>query len=179
MPSVIKKLPHYTYEDYLNWEGRWELMEGHPYAMSPSPSLRHQDINGKLWSVFNDSLQRNCRHCKVYLPIDWKVNDDTVVQPDLLIICKKTEKKFLDFVPPLVVEILSPSTAFKDRNDKFALYEMQGVKYYLIVDAQFKKIEVYELIDGKYQPVAVTPEEFDFSLGDDCKLKVHFDNIWE
>jgi len=179
MSSVIKELPHYTYEDYLHWEGRWELIEGHPYAMSPAPSMGHQDINGKLWSVFYHSLQQCCKHCKVYLPIDWKVNDDTVVQPDLLIICKKTEKKFLDFAPLLVAEILSPSTAFKDRNDKFALYEMQAVKYYLIVDAQFKKIEVYELIDGKYQPVAVTPEQFEFSLGNDCKPTVHFDNIWD
>jgi Uma2 family endonuclease len=78
-----------------------------------------------------------------------------------------------------VAEILSPSTAFKDRNDKFALYEMQGVKYYLIVDIQFKKIEVYELIEKKYQPIAVTPEQFEFVLADDCKITVHFSDPWD
>jgi Uma2 family endonuclease len=40
----------------------------------------------------------------------------------------------------LVVEVLSPSTAAKDRNLKMALYEIEQVKYYLIVDPQFKKI---------------------------------------
>ena len=40
--SAIKLLPHYTYEDYCNWEGRWELIDGIPFAMSPAPTPRHQ-----------------------------------------------------------------------------------------------------------------------------------------
>ena len=37
-------LPHYTYEDYVQWEGRWELIKGIPYAMVPMPALRHQEL---------------------------------------------------------------------------------------------------------------------------------------
>ena len=179
MASVIKKLPHYTYEDYLHWEGRWELIEGFPYAMSPAPAPNHQDINGKLWSVFNESLKKHCGICKAYLPIDWRISDDTVVQPDLTIVCKKITKKYLDFLPSLVLEILSPSTAYKDRHEKFELYEQQRVKYYLIVDPQFKKIEIYELIDNKYQPVSISPSHYEFALDNHCKLPVSFAETWD
>lgn len=37
--SAVRILPHYTYSDYCNWEGRWELIEWIPYAMSPAPSM--------------------------------------------------------------------------------------------------------------------------------------------
>ena len=36
---TIDELPHYSYQDYRRWEGDWELIEGIPYAMTPSPTL--------------------------------------------------------------------------------------------------------------------------------------------
>jgi len=48
MQLTERELPHYTYEDYSNWEGRWELIQGIPYAMSPSPSYTHQRISQKI-----------------------------------------------------------------------------------------------------------------------------------
>jgi Uma2 family endonuclease len=179
MSIADKYRPQFTYDEYLLWEGRWELIEGMPYAMSPAPSPNHQEINGNLYVAFSEALKKSCEKCKVYMPIDWKISTDTVVQPDLLIVCKKIEKKFLDFLPSLVVEILSPSTAYKDRHEKFELYEEQGVKYYLIVDPQFKKIEIYQLTDGKYQPVSVSPSSYEFSLEAECKLSVSFSEIWD
>lgn len=50
------------------------------------------------------------------------MEEDTVVQPDVLIVCKPITKNFLDFPANLVVEILSPSTVLKDRNSKILLY---------------------------------------------------------
>jgi len=67
-----------------------------------------------------------------------------------LIVCKEIEKKFLDFTPVLVAEILSPSTALRDRHTKYELYEQQVVKYYLIIDADNTEVEVYQLIEEKY-----------------------------
>ena len=178
MSIADKYRPRFTYEDYLLWEGRWELIEGMPYAMSPAPSPSHQEINGNLLVLFKTALLKGCDHCKVYMPIDWKIGNDTVVQPDLLIVCRAIEKKYLDFSPELVVEILSPSTAYKDRHEKFELYEQQSVKYYLVVDPQFKKIEVYELIDAKYQPISVSPTEYEFLLAEGCRLPVRLDGAW-
>jgi Uma2 family endonuclease len=173
-----KYRPHYTYEDYLLWEGRWELIEGMPYAMSPAPAPNHQDINGNLFVVFKMALEKTCEKCKAYIPIDWKISENTVVQPDVLIVCKKIEKKYLDFTPALIVEILSPSTAYKDRHEKFELYEQEGVKYYLMVDPKFKKIEIYESVNGKYQLSATPSNQFDFNLESGCKFSINFDGIW-
>ena len=45
----IEYLPYYTYEDYKHWEGRWELIYGIAYAMSPMPMIKHQNITGKIF----------------------------------------------------------------------------------------------------------------------------------
>ncbi len=68
----------------------------------------------------------------------------------------------------LVVEVLSPSTAAKDRNVKMELYQMQQVKYYLIVD---------QIQDKRYQPVSINPDSFEFMF-DNCQPNVQFINIW-
>lgn len=179
MELANKYRPHYTYDDYCLWEGAWELIDGVPYAMSPAPVPQHQRASIKLALQFEISLKTECENCAVYLPLDWKISEDTVVQPDLLIVCKKIEKKFLDFTPALVVEILSPSTASKDRGEKMELYASQGVRYYLIADPQFKKLEVYQFANGKYEPVAINPETFSFNLEDECSTKVALTDIWE
>lgn len=178
MSIADKYRPHYTYEDYLLWEGRWELIEGMPYAMSPAPAPDHQKINGRLWAAFDNALKVSCDKCEAYIPIDWKISEDTVVQPDLLIVCKKITKKYLDFTPSLTIEILSPATAYKDRHEKFELYEQQAVRYYLIVDPKFKKIEIYQLVNGKYQLSSAPSNKFDFDLEPGCKISVNFDAIW-
>ena len=165
MSIAAKYRPHYTYDDYCQWEGQWELIEGMPYAMAPTPVLEHQLACGNLYLLFKQAVkEKGCKDCKVILPLDWKITDDTVVQPDLFIVCDKIKTKFLDFPPVLVVEVLSPSTASKDRGEKKELYASQNVKYYLIVDAQFKKVEIYEAVNGQYQPIAINPQTFRFEL---------------
>jgi Uma2 family endonuclease len=178
MSIAEKYRPHYTYADYCLWEGRWELIEGMPYAMSPAHNSRHQLVATELGSKFSQAL-KGCKKCKVYQPIDWKITEDTVVQPDLSVICKPFNTiTHLDFPPALVVEILSPSTAMKDRREKFELYEKQGVKYYLIVDPAFNKVEIFELISNSYQAVAVTPSAFDFLI-EDCTAIISFVDLFE
>jgi Uma2 family endonuclease len=171
--------PHYTYDDYCQWEGRWELIEGMPYAMSPLPVPEHQNVCGNLFTIFKDTLALNCKKCKVYLPLDWKISDDTIVQPDVLIVCKKIEKKYLDFAPELVIEVLSPATAAKDRGEKMELYQSQKVKYYLIVDGQFKKVEVYESLNNKYESLPLHWGSFDFIFDKNCSATVNFNQVWE
>lgn len=178
MSIADKYRPQYTYTDYVQWKGEWELIDGMPYAMSPSPVRQHQVANGNLYIAFNNAVLPECQPCSVFMPLDWKVSEKTVVQPDLMIVCKEFETDFLEFAPTIVVEILSPSTALKDRNEKYELYEQEGVRYYLIADPKFKKIEVYELMDGKYQPVSINPQQFTFHLDGGRQITVDFQGIW-
>lgn len=179
MSSANKVLPHYTYQDYCRWEGQWELIEGIPFAMSPSPRPEHQAVAGNLHGEIRAALKRSGCQCKVYQPLDYKIAEDTILTPDLLIVCEPITKLYLDFVPNLVVEILSPSTLLKDRNTKYAYYEKEGVPFYLIVDVDKHIVEMYKLDHGgKYDRVEIdqsTP--YTISLGD-CSFDITFDDIW-
>lgn len=174
-----KILPHYTYEDWVRWEGKWELIEGIPYAMSPAPIPAHQRIASELRTELMLALRKvNCKKCKAYDPLDYKISEDTVLEPDILIVCCEIKKNFLDFPPALVVEILSPSTALKDRHTKYELYQQQGVKYYLIVDVDKKTIEVYELKNGKYELQLQNNSPL-FNLADDCIIAPEFSKVFD
>lgn len=181
MSSAIKILPHYTYEDYCRWEGRWELIDGIPYAMSPAPVPLHQKVGAKLKYLLIDALLKSgCQRCSVYDFIDVKISEDTVLQPDALVVCGNISKPYLDFPAALVVEILSPSTALKDRNTKFDLYQQFGIPYYLIIDADKKEIEIYRLEEKKYQQVPVqNKSSFSFQLEENCMIEVNLQAIWE
>ena len=179
MAHAYKLLPHYTYEDYLHWEGRWEVIDGIPYAMSPQPRPEHQTITGSLHSELRMALKKSGCQCKVYQPIDYKISEDTILNPDISIVCRPITKGFIDFPPHLVVEILSPSTALKDRHTKFQLYQTEGIQYYLIVDIDKQVVEVYRLVESNYELQSVNSKEpFTFAW-EQCSFDVTFDNIWD
>ncbi len=177
---ALKSYPSYTYEDYAQWEGNWELIDGLPYAMSPQATPRHQQINAELTTLFSNSIKiSKCRECKVYIPLDYKIKENTIVQPDLSIICKPIKKKFLDFAPMLVIEILSESTKGKDRFVKLPLYQEAGIKWYLIVDIEKEKIEIYKNEAQEYSLVKVVHDgQFPFDFDDKCKINVDFSDLW-
>ena len=120
----ITDIPHYTYTEYKKWEGDWELIRGIPYSMSPAPNWRHQNFGAHFVSLFTGTLKSNKSQCgcKVLYECDWIVNDDTVVRPDVMIVCDAIEGDYPVKPPSLILEILWPSTMLKDRNTKFNLY---------------------------------------------------------
>ena len=159
MPRQNKR---YTYADYCTWDDseRWELIEGAPYAMSPAPSSVHQGISREIaGQLFNFLKGKPCRLFTA--PFDVRLNadreDDTVVQPDLVVICdrSKIDDRGCKGAPDLVVEILSPSTARMDKLLKFNQYQQAGVREYWIVDPDTKTVQVCLLNDnGVYVVVA-------------------------
>ena len=178
MTGAYKILPHYNYDEYVLWEGKWELIDGIPHAMSPMPRPEHQAVAGNLHAEMRAAIKKNGCTCTVYQPIDYKVADDTVLNPDLLVVCRPITKAYLDFAPELVVEILSPATALKDRHTKFEIYRQQGIPYYLIVDVDTKSVEIFYLDKGQYILQNFDVEEpFNFSFSS-CSLVVLLASIW-
>jgi len=171
-------LPNYTYTDYLQWEGDWELIHGMPYAMAPSPSIAHQSISHKIARYLDEALE-DCSTCRALLPVDWKINENTVVQPDNLVICHKPlNPNYISKAPKIIFELLSPSTAIKDQNIKYELYEQEGVNYYIIVNPKEGIAKVYELKEGRYIKVAdVSDETIHFQL-EQCSFDFDFGKIW-
>ena len=103
---------------------------------------------------FNTAIKKNkdCG-CIVLYECDWIINNDTVVRPDVMIVCEPIEGNYPTKPPALILEILSPQSLLKDRNTKFNLYQSFGVKYYLIANIDKKEIEVFQLIDNRYKQV--------------------------
>ena len=176
--SDLEHLPHYTYDDYVQWDGRWELIYGVPHAMSPSPSITHQSISQHIASQLERALE-NCPECHALLPVDWKIDEETTVQPDNLVVCGELEKTaYLSKAPALIFEILSKSTAHKDRTTKFKLYQHEGVRHYVIVDPNEKIAKVYRLQDGHYIKVLDASKDIvEFDLRK-CTIPFEFAKIW-
>ncbi|MDR1420980.1 MAG: Uma2 family endonuclease [Treponema sp.] len=143
----------WTYRDYREWdlkEGeRYELVYGAAYAMS-APNAVHQSIVAALTAKFYNFLEG--KPCKIYpAPYDVRLfyeedeSDDTVVQPDLTVICdeKKRGPEGCRGAPDLVAEILSPSNTVIEMERKFDLYRTAGIREYWVVAPEEKIIHVH------------------------------------
>lgn len=150
----------YTYADYCTWDDdeRWELIDGVPYAMA-APSTKHQGSAGYIFLQIGQFLRG--KKCRVFFsPIDVRLNadtwDNTVVQPDLLIVCDKSkiDEKGIIGAPDMIIEVLSPSSASHDMITKFMLYLKSNVREYWIVDPVMGNVIVNILEDDKYVATA-------------------------
>ena len=147
-----KFIPNYTVSDYNLWEGNWELIDGVPCAMSPSPVRRHQHFLSILSNQISNELNNDISasgDCIVVSDLDWIVNERTVLRPDLALICDAKDD-FITKPPVLIAEILSPSTALNDRHVKFEIYQEQGVKYYIIANPATRTCQSYVLSGKEY-----------------------------
>lgn len=177
LPEQLFKPEKYTYQDYLLWQGDWELVNGYPYAMAPSPNRNHQWFSSKFLQKSANEIEKNTTgcNCQVYSELDWVIDDDSVVRPDCMIVCGEFISDFLTFPPTLIVEVSSKSTRLRDRNTKFNLYEFKGIKYYIIANTETKTVEVFELVNGKYK----SKSDGIFQLTETCTIDLDVFSIWQ
>ena len=149
----------YTYRDYASWpdDERWELIDGVAYSMSPAPGTAHQGVVGGLFAgmyVWAKEHGGTCAvfvaPCDVFLPADPDEGEDdvdTVVQPDVMVICDRSRitPRGCRGAPDLVVEVLSPWTSHKDQLVKHELYARHGVLEYWVIDPGNRCVRVYRL----------------------------------
>jgi Uma2 family endonuclease len=148
---------HWTYADYKAWElkpgERYEIIYGEAYAMS-APNAFHQTMLMELSKQIAVFLTG--RPCKVYpAPYDVRLfyeegeSDDTVVQPDISVVCdaQKRGSEGCRGAPDLVVEILSPSNTAIEMQRKFEVYRDAGVREYWVLNSKNKSLTVY-LFEG-------------------------------
>ena len=152
-----KPAERYTYADYASWDddNRYELIDGEVFMMS-APSVEHERISRELFVQLANFLKG--KQCEVFdAPFDVCLSgkgdeDDTVVQPDILVICDKTklDKQKCNGAPDMIIEIISPSSTKHDRLRKFNKYKQAGVREYWIADPVDQSIAVHILESGRY-----------------------------
>jgi Uma2 family endonuclease len=149
-----------TYQDYLllpEDNNRHEIIDGEHY-MTPSPIPRHQRISKRLLMQL-ESFVRQKQVGEVFsAPIDVILSDVDVVVPDLIFISRERSSiitgKNIQGVPDLIIEILSPSTAERDRHLKRKTYAKFGVTEYWLVDPVTCTVHILRLHEGDYQSVS-------------------------
>ena len=140
----------YAYaEDY----DLYEIIEGEK-IMAAAPSLTHNTIVTRLLTTFMNYVDEHDCGAVFGDNIDVHLPDGNLFRPDVSIVCDKNileQRKAIYGVPDLVVEVLSPSTAKRDLTKKKDIYARNGVKEYWIVSPNDRRIEVYHLLDGKFE----------------------------
>lgn len=145
--AKIDRTKEWTVNDYLmlgEMNTPCELINGE-LIMSPSPATLHQRVSRNLFRVLDEYGKAPGE--VLYAPIDLYIDKRTVLQPDLTYISNSNKNiitlRGIEGPPDLVVEIISPSNMFYDRNTKKEKYLEFGVKEYWIVDPMHVTLEIY------------------------------------
>ena len=160
--QLIREQP-VTYEDYANLpdEGiRYEINDGRLEAMTPGPNAVHQFVVQQI----EHRMVQNCSRDFIVLsaPIDLILSETEVRQPDLIMIRRDRlsiiTKRGVEGLPDLIVEVLSPFSAKRDRQQKLIVYAKYRIPEYWIVDINNELLEQYLLTDQVYKLFEVYKE---------------------
>jgi Uma2 family endonuclease len=170
--AAERYVPRYTVADYQTWEGDWELWAGVPVAMTPSPLGRHQSVLTRLARQLGNELARVQCAAEVIVELDWIVSDETVVRPDLVIVCGAPPERHLEARPAVVAEIVSDASSRRDSIYKRDLYNEQGVVVYLLVGPESETLQGYQRSElGEWTSLSVDPV-VEFELSEYCVIKL-------
>jgi Uma2 family endonuclease len=149
----------FTWQDVLATPDdgmRYEAIEGKLYV-TPPPTYRHQRISLKLERALMQLLEDAGHGVVAHAPVGVEFPDTKEgVQPDILFVSRGrleiVSEDWIRGAPDLVIEILSPATAERDRGLKRKLYERHGVGEYWIVDPDAEEVEVWRFAAGARRP---------------------------
>jgi Uma2 family endonuclease len=172
-----------TYEDYLQFpeDGRrHELIDGE-HVVSATPLLRHQQVLARSFYELFRQVDKQDRGQVLFAPVALHLSQVDVVEPDLIVVLPEHQDVMVPnrLVGPadLVVEVLSPSTAARDRGVKKALYLRAGVQEYWIVDSVQQTVEQLVAVGGKFESAGTHHESITLRILQDVTVDLVGD-VW-
>ena len=153
--ATQRRVVKFTYEDYKHTpeDKRYELIDG-DLIMVPAPRTAHQRNSRDIGFLLIEFARENDLGEVFIAPYDVVLSETDVVQPDILFVSNERSQIINEDnvrgAPDLVVEVLSPSTAQRDRTLKRTLYALHGVSEYWQADTDAKSVMVLTLEDGGY-----------------------------
>jgi Uma2 family endonuclease len=144
-----------TVEEFLAWaeeqEGKFELEDGVVVAMAPE-RLSHGDVKGEIFARLREAIRAAKLPCRAFVDsVGVRVEPDTFYQPDVLVRCGPPLPGDAYFVPDpvIIVQVLSPSTAYRDTGRKVVDYfRFETLRHYLIVHPDNRIIYHHERRDA-------------------------------
>lgn len=157
--KTTKSAGHMTYEEFLAWADEDTLAEwvNGEVQLRSSASAPHQMLSGFLSRILAQFAEDNDSGRVLAAPFQMKSNSARRGrEPDLLFVAKENlgrfHRNFLDGPADLVVEIVSPESALRDRGEKYAEYEQEGIKEYWILDFEAQRADFFILgDDARYE----------------------------
>ena len=152
----------WTYADFARLPSetstRYEVIDGE-LVVTPGPTSRHQRIIARLLSRLHVFVEENDLGEVFPGPLDVLFAEGDYLEPDILFVRRGRSavvtQRGVEGPPDLVVEILSPSTAARDRGIKLERYRLYGVPEYWVVDADERAIEIWKLAEGASEPIVL------------------------
>ena len=153
-----------------------EIINGELYSQ-PRPAPKHARAYSVLGGKIGGSFDWGGSS-----PADWWIIDEPelhidshVLVPDLAgwkreRMPELPETAWFEVIPDWICEILSPSTARKDRMIKMPLYAALGVAYFWLIDPELQTLEVYQLDNQRWTLMASLKD-------DDVVSEVPFDAL--
>ena len=142
----------WTYAEFarLPSEGstRYEVIDGE-LAVTPAPTGAHQIVVSNLVRILASFVHEHGLGLVLPSPIDVLFGEGDYFEPDVVFVradhAHLVGDRGIECPPDLVIEILSPSTAHRDRGIKLERYRHFGVPEYWIVDLEARAVEVWRL----------------------------------
>ena len=138
---------------------RYELTDGR-IVMTPPAGWGHGEIEANVIHILRNLVKSHDLGRVFGSSTGYDLPSGDTLEPDASFVSNERWSKgpqvgrsqFLKIVPNLVVEILSPTTAQRDRVEKKRIYEVNGVEEYWLVDPARREVTVFQLIAGRYGP---------------------------
>jgi Uma2 family endonuclease len=144
--GLKQKLDYDDLQDTPDDNLRYEIIDGRLFV-TPSPRPRHQRVSKRLQRQLEAYFESREIGEVFNAPVDVILSFHDVVVPDLVIVTVPAQvtERAIEGSPTLLVEILSPSTAARDRKVKCQRYAEMRVPHYWIVDPVHRSLECYRL----------------------------------
>lgn len=162
LQAKVPQITRFDYQDMPDGPPYHQVVEG-DLIKSPSPTLCHQRIAGRIFFLISTYLTKNRIGEAFIAPLDVFLTEVNIYQPDVAFVSNQRSSiikaEGLEGAPNLVVEILSPGTARIDKGSKRKIYARTGVQELWLVDPDLKQVQVFELAADPDAPArTIQPE---------------------
>jgi Uma2 family endonuclease len=172
------------YDDYASMPDdgkRYEILDGE-LVVTATPVTRHQRVSRELEFLLHAYVVTHGLGEVFDAPLTVLLDRHTIVEPDLIFVSNARSaivtERFIEGAPDLLVEILSPSTAPRDRGAKAKLYARFGVEEYWIVDPDARTLEAFDRHHDTYRAVGAYRDGESFSSRLFPGLAIELARVW-